>query len=244
MSDRPVTVLVVDDDPISRRLLVTAITALGHQVVDVDGGDAALAALDAAPGAVDVMLLDLVMPGTDGREVLARVRDDTRLDGLAVVVVSAVDDDGVIADAIRSGATDYLVKPFSGPVLRARVEASVAARRLRQREHDTVALVDVLAEAARAVDTATEVPDSLHELGTRPDQIGDLARLVLAMAEHVAERAARLEHQVAELRIELDQHRRRSAVAEISSSERYRRLRADATELRGLLDGGDRERRP
>jgi DNA-binding response OmpR family regulator len=119
-------VLVVDDEPNIRLVFRTALESQGHVVHEASDGRGALERLSAAP--VDVVLLDLLMPGTGGMDVLRQLRD--RGDDTPVVVVTA---HGTVPDAVEAmklGAIDFLGKPLSPETLR-RVVADVIARHAR-----------------------------------------------------------------------------------------------------------------
>ena len=130
------SILVVDDDPINRRLLARALDALGHAVLTAADGREALEVLRAREP--DVVLLDIVMPGMDGVTVLERIKADPDLRGVPVIMVSALEDvDGVIR-CIELGAEDYLPKPFDPVLLRARVRAGLDKRRIQRLERARV----------------------------------------------------------------------------------------------------------
>jgi class 3 adenylate cyclase len=129
-------VLVVDDTPFNRRLLVRLLADIGHQTTEAGNGREALAILrDAASGPIDVVLLDIVMPEMDGYETLATMKADDRLRDVPVIVISGVDELASVVRCIQMGATDYLPKTVDPDILRARIEASLAQKRLRDLEH-------------------------------------------------------------------------------------------------------------
>lgn len=105
-------VLIVDDDPEIRTLLRTVLAygELGVDLSEAASGPEALAILEAVP--VDVVLLDVMMPGMDGFEVLASVRGRPTLADLPVVMLTARTAESDHIAAFRSGADAYLVKPF------------------------------------------------------------------------------------------------------------------------------------
>jgi adenylate cyclase len=129
-------ILVVDDDPINRALLTKSLETDGHRVTAVDNGFAALGALAEDPP--DVVLLDIVMPGLDGMEVLERMKSDENLRHLPVVMISGVDDEDSMVRCIESGADDFLPKPFDLAILRARIGAGLNRKRLRELEQERV----------------------------------------------------------------------------------------------------------
>src|SRR5262245_29324507 len=103
-------ILIVDDDPVQRRLLEGMARRFGYEVMTAEGGDAAVALLTGADGArVDCVVLDLVMPDLDGYGVLARMRDA----GLSIPVIVQTAHGGIdtVVSAMRAGATDFVVKP-------------------------------------------------------------------------------------------------------------------------------------
>jgi len=106
------TILVVDDDPVQRRLLETVISRSGMAVITAPGGQPALELVQGPRGEeISLILLDLVMPDIDGLEVLAKLRP-THPD-LPVIVLTAKGGIEAAVQAMRAGANDFLVKPAS-----------------------------------------------------------------------------------------------------------------------------------
>jgi DNA-binding NtrC family response regulator len=106
------TILVVDDDPVQRRLLEAAITRSGMHVVTAPGGGAALDMINGVRGEqIALVLLDLVMPDVGGLEVLSRLRPVNP--DLPVIVLTAKGGIDSAVEAMRAGANDFLVKPAS-----------------------------------------------------------------------------------------------------------------------------------
>jgi class 3 adenylate cyclase len=125
-------ILVVDDDFTNRSLLATNLEEEGFTVEQAEDGLQALERLRTRP--FDVVLLDLLMPEMDGFEVLKRMKAESKLQHIPVIVVSAEDDMESIVRCIEMGATDHQVKPFDPVLLHARVDASLAAKRLHDQE--------------------------------------------------------------------------------------------------------------
>ena len=120
-------VLVADDEPSIRFVLRETLESAGHQVVEVDSGDAALEAL--AGESFEVAFFDIRMPGLTGLELLDRVG---ALGGdLAVVIITAQGTFGNAVEAMKRGALDYLVKPFGTAEVLALVEKALRTRSLR-----------------------------------------------------------------------------------------------------------------
>jgi len=132
----PGHILIVDDDALNQRLLTKSLESDHHRTTSVDNGFAALAALEV--DSPDVVLLDVVMPGLDGIEVLERMKADPRLLHIPVIMISGMDDSDSIVRCIEAGAEDYLPKPFDPVILRARIGAALNRARLRDLEQDRV----------------------------------------------------------------------------------------------------------
>jgi len=112
-------VLIVEDEPSFVEALEVALTAEGFDVEAVTDGRAALDAF--ASGHHDVMLLDLMLPGIQGIDVLRSVR---KTSDVPVIVVSAKDAESDVVSALALGADDYLTKPYSARELVARIRAA------------------------------------------------------------------------------------------------------------------------
>jgi adenylate cyclase len=129
-------VLVVDDDRVNRMLLTLSLEREGHRVSVAENGRAALGLLAENPP--DVVLLDIVMPELDGVSVLERMKGDSALQHVPVIVISAVDEVESVVRCIEMGAEDYLPKPFNPVLLRARINAALARKRLHELEREHV----------------------------------------------------------------------------------------------------------
>ncbi|MGA8472317.1 MAG: response regulator, partial [Pseudolabrys sp.] len=104
-------VLIVDDDPVQRRLLETTIQRYGYQTIVADGGDAAVKLFTRPDTRIDAVVLDLVMPDLDGLGVLAFLREASL--NIPVIVQTAHGGIDNVVSAMRAGATDFVVKPAS-----------------------------------------------------------------------------------------------------------------------------------
>ncbi|MCC6214486.1 MAG: PAS domain S-box protein [Polyangiaceae bacterium] len=158
--------LVVDDDPVSRERLREALEGTGRPVVPVGGGDEAVAWLERnVPSAV---LLDLVMPAPDGFEVLRRLRADSRLTDVPVIVATAVESDEDIRRVFASGADDYVHKPFRTAELIARVRGQLRmseyVERLGRRERDAQTLLELTRTLASSLDMHEILFTVVHRL--------------------------------------------------------------------------------
>lgn len=134
----PGRILIVDDEVNIRQALVFALEMAGYQVEAAASGQEALAKLGGAP--FDLMVLDLSMPGMDGVEVMRHVRD-MGLDVLIVVLTGQATLESAIA-AVKSGATDYLLKPVSVHELKAVVASALAGRAEQKRQRRVMSLIE------------------------------------------------------------------------------------------------------
>jgi signal transduction histidine kinase len=126
----PGRILVVDDDEVNREMLLRQLARQRHEVSTAPDGPTALALL--RERRFDIMLLDLMMPGMNGFEVLEAVKADPALSGVAVILVSALDEMDSVVRSIEAGAEDYLFKPVNPTLLRARIKSTLG--RLRAEE--------------------------------------------------------------------------------------------------------------
>jgi CheY-like chemotaxis protein/phosphoribosyl 1,2-cyclic phosphodiesterase len=114
-------VLIVDDDPVVRRLTMQALQNDGYVLTEAAGGREALELISRQTP--DLVILDLVMPELDGMEVLKVLRANPAKASLPVLILTAQTDESTTRAGFDVGATDYLTKPFSSPQLSARVRA-------------------------------------------------------------------------------------------------------------------------
>ncbi|MEP7031512.1 MAG: sigma-54 dependent transcriptional regulator, partial [Pseudolabrys sp.] len=159
-------VLIVDDDPVQRRLLEAMVQRFGYRALLAEGGDAALTLLTGdKPAAVDCMILDLMMPDLDGLGVLARMREAN----IEIPVIVQTANGGIdnAVSAMRAGATDFVVKPASPERLQVSLRNALATKaltgelaRLKRSRDGMLSLSDVvtrspaMAPVLRAADKA------------------------------------------------------------------------------------------
>ena len=108
------------------------VAQLGHRVTAAENGRQALRLL--REGEFDLVLLDVLMPEMDGFAALERVKADVRLRALPVIMISGLDEVESVVRCIEAGAEDYLPKPFDPVILRARINACLEKKRLRDAE--------------------------------------------------------------------------------------------------------------
>lgn len=126
------SILVIDDNPDNRDLLVRHIQRQKHSAVTSESGEEGLRLLKSQP--FDLVLLDIMMPGMSGIEVLEYMKTDPQLQTLPVVMVSALSEIDTVGKCIEIGADDYLVKPINAKLLKARITNCIDKKRLRDVE--------------------------------------------------------------------------------------------------------------
>ena len=124
----PITVYVAEDNPILLQGLERALTANGYRVETAGDGSSVLGLISSA-GVPDVLLLDVMMPGKTGIEVLDAVRADQRTAELPVLLITAATEEVVPASALAHSRVDLLMKPFRLNDLLERLEAQVREAR-------------------------------------------------------------------------------------------------------------------
>ena len=139
-------ILVADDCPIARKTHEKLLTSWGHEVVTAEDGQAAWDLVSSDQRGFQLAVIDWVMPGIDGLELVRRIRSRTESPYLYTLLVSANDQKRQVVQGIQSGADDYIVKPFNPLELKARV--NIAARILRY-ERGRQDMIDQLAVLAR-----------------------------------------------------------------------------------------------
>lgn len=188
-SDGAPSILVVDDNADNRYTLLHRLRREGYEnVTEAADGRSALDLM--ARQRFDLVLLDVMMPGLNGYEVLSRIKSDDRLRDIPVIMVSAVDELESVIRCIGLGAEDYLPKPFNATLLRARVTACLEKKRL----HDQEALFrDWLDAERRRTDQLlrsvlpSDIARELKERGTvRPRRREDVAVLFCDIVDFTA----------------------------------------------------------
>ena len=124
-------ILVVDDQPANLRVVGMLLSRQGYQVVTADSGPKALEICETDPP--DLVLLDMMMPGMDGFQVMEEMRAGAAPPSLPVVFVTAAQDRDLLLRAFDAGAVDYVTKPFLPEELLARVSAHVGLKLTRDR---------------------------------------------------------------------------------------------------------------
>ncbi len=151
-SDRP-RILVVDDDPRNVKLLEALLLPMGYEVVKASNGPAALEAVQGA--GIDVVLLDIMMPGMNGYDVCRRLKSMEGTRALPVILVTALEDVDSKVKGIQAGADEFLTKPVVREELLARTRSLVNLHRLSRNLVNIESALYSLANAVEAKDSYT-----------------------------------------------------------------------------------------
>ncbi len=146
-------ILIAEDDLTSRIMLSAVLKKEGHEVQETTTGPEALAALQ-QPGAPRLAILDWMMPGMDGLEVVRRIRALPSLPPPYIIILTTRGGKADIIAGLDAGADDYLAKPFDHGELRARIEVG---RRMVRMQEKLSAQVQELREAALHIKTLQDI---------------------------------------------------------------------------------------
>jgi adenylate cyclase len=162
-ADGAARILVVDDQEDNVRLLADLLSLHGYSVETAGSGEGALSSVGRS--IPDLVLLDVVMPGLSGLDVLRRLRADARYAALPIVLVTALDPEVERATGLESGADDFLTKPINGVELLARVRSLVRVKHLFDRvEAQSAELKQLNGELERRVAAKVSEVERLSKL--------------------------------------------------------------------------------
>ncbi len=180
----PANILIVDDQEPNRMILNDLIISIGHiPILSIDGNAAIKQIETQAP---DVVLLDILMPGKDGYEVLQTIKSNKRTHNIPVIMITAVDNIESVIQCISNGADDYLTKPFNPVLLKARISACLEKKLSHDREQE---LYRKLEKNFYALQKAEQARDALgrmiiHDLRHPLTSIQGFAQILKSNAEN------------------------------------------------------------
>lgn len=210
------TVLVIEDDPDIRELIEYNLEREGYRVVSESDGERGLDA--ARRRAPDLVILDLMLPGLDGVEVCKRLKADPVTAGIAVIMVTAKEEESDVVLGLGVGADDYVPKPFGPKALVARVRAVLRRGTLREDDsakervaHGPLTIDTVRHEAVLDGQTLSLTPTEfrlLHLLASHPGRAFSRSQLlsrVIGESAYVLDR--NIDVHVRAVRQKLGEHR-------------------------------------
>ncbi|GAB2628693.1 hybrid sensor histidine kinase/response regulator [Novilysobacter erysipheiresistens] len=179
-------ILVVDDQSANLRVVNSLLTREGYCVITAANGDEALARY--AESVPDMILLDMMMPGMDGFEVLAALREQDPSLQVPVVFVTAAHDRDLLLRAFDAGAVDYVTKPFLPEELLARVNAHIGLKLTRDRlervAHERTELVSLVAhDLKNPLSSVLFASDILIHDGCKPERVPRYLQMIHESAD-------------------------------------------------------------
>ncbi len=168
------TVLVVDDNALNRELAMDLLMDAGYLVLQAEGGEATLTLLENNHG-IDVILLDVMMPGLNGYETCRRIKEHHLWRLVPVVMLTALSDVDSRVAALDAGADDFLSKPFNEEELLARVKTSARVKELHDQLEDTESILFALANVVEVKDEYTD--NHLKRMAHFSERLAHLADL-------------------------------------------------------------------
>lgn len=192
MNDHQPTILVAEDEIVSSRLIVHILKQEDYRIASVMNGEEAWDLLQKTPEGFDAVLLDRMMPGIDGLEVLRRMKSHEELRNIPVIFQTAMASEDEILEGIQAGAYYYLTKPFRKErllaVVRAAVEDHVLYKTLKQEVHHTMDALILLVRGDFSLKTLDEVDDLaalMSKMCPEPDKVVlGLWELLINALEH------------------------------------------------------------
>jgi diguanylate cyclase (GGDEF)-like protein/PAS domain S-box-containing protein len=187
------SVLIVDDDPTTRKILSRMLDSAGYDITNASDGKEALSKLES--NQFSLVLLDIVMPETDGLKTLEVIRKSYTVSDLPVVMITIKDSRDDITRALAMGANDYVIKPIDFPVLRARIDNLLSHKQLEdelRRAHDelekrveerTSSLVNTNEALEQEVQIRSEIENRLRENTEYFESLISYAQDIIAVFE-------------------------------------------------------------
>jgi diguanylate cyclase (GGDEF)-like protein len=190
-AERPARILVVDDHPDNVQVLRARLEARGYLVDEAGDGEVALEKIHQTPP--DLVLLDVMMPKVDGLEVARRMKSDSSLPFIPVIMQTALDSTENMVEGLDAGADDYIAKPINFRELEARVKSLLRIKALqetlRQREQELQAanqqlLVVSRTDALTGIANRRHLEERLHEMWEHSVRLHEPLALVMFDIDH------------------------------------------------------------
>ena len=215
-------ILVIDDNPTNCDLLARQLERQGYTVTAASNAQQALRLLQAV--SYDLILLDMIMPGISGLDLLQQLKSTDAWRHIPVIMISALDEVDGAVKCIEIGAEDYLHKPCDPTLLKTRIGACLERKQLRDQEILYLQQVERLTTAAEEIEAKTFNPDNLNDLIQRSDKLSQLARVFQHMAQEVYSREQHLEHQLQMLQVSIASGKEKDVAGDIATTDHFRQL--------------------
>lgn len=189
--------LVVDDNDANRELMVELLSLQGHEVTPAANGIEAL--LLVAAQSFDLVLLDVLMPGLSGLEVLEQLKAEGASRHIPVLMISALDTMDSAIQCVARGAEDYLARPVHPLLLQVRIAACLEKKQLRDREQIHLRRIDELLHAIFPPQLVDELKETQTIRSRRFEKVGVLFLDVVGFTPYCDARRDRPEEVVAQL---------------------------------------------
>ena len=185
-------ILIVDDEPLNLEILADFMSEKDYQISTAADGVEAWKMLETDPESYDVILLDRMMPGMDGMEVLNRIKAHSILRHCPVILQTALNNQGDVLEGMRAGAYYYMTKPFGEEELFSIVETAVQDRmqyrglkQLLNENCDTLSLMNSAEFQFQTVEQAQSMASFLAKACPQPEKvITGLSELMVNAVEH------------------------------------------------------------
>jgi len=230
-SARKGKILVVDDDPYNRDLLVQTLSRDGHILSTAENGEIALEMI--SNQAFDLVLLDIQMPGIDGHEVLRLFKGSQETALLPAIMISGLEDIDLVVECIEIGADDYLPKPCNLTLLRARVYSSLE-KKFRYDE-DLALYRDLKQTQASIRDQLVSAQKLASELSSDDDNEVTIERLrqhFASMSTLLLEKDSALHETIQKLEVKISRQSVATQVKAITSDPAFKTLSERARLMR------------
>lgn len=171
-------ILIIEDDDMSRDMLARRLVRRGHDVSSAADGSTALEMI--ASEELDLVLLDIIMPGMNGLEALKRIRENNTIEELPVIMVTAKDQSEDIVKALENGANDYITKPVDFSVAMARIQTQLSLRQLsrlkdeflRMASHDLKNPLMII--SLSAYNLSRQIPDNIERIADLKKHVANI----------------------------------------------------------------------